>query len=362
MTRSLFIALLALFLFCPVLAESAAVALTPRWTEGQFAGEEAVERAVAWHTNIERRKRGLQPVALDHRLRVAARQHSLEMGTRRYFNHYSPVAAWRTPWQRAYYAGFWGPSVGENILLARKCRYRKPEQIGAYFVRLWMNSPTHRKNLLNPEWTRIGVGVARVGGAWYASQEFGLPIVSLGDVTLAPETGEMMCLRLEGMLQQEPLELWVDRELISTVTPAGRFSTTLNYPRHSGKYLIEAVTGGQTAWIIALDTDSEENWLSVRILQNGIIANATVDVQPYAGLRLTGSAQVPPGQPIYLLRDGNLLCRLDPDRYRRVSFSQVLPRRKEPYTVSFVSGHKQEDLLFIDTNKPLPQAFLGRPQ
>jgi len=362
MRPPLFLGVVVLLLLCRPLFAEPVVALTPRWTEGQFAGQEAVERAVAWYTNIERRKRGLQPVSLDHRLRVAARQHSLEMGTRRYFSHYSPVTTWRLPWQRAYYAGFWSPSVGENILLARKCRYRKPEQIGAYFVRLWMNSPEHRKNLLNPEWTRIGVGVARVGGVWYAAQEFGLPLVRLEETTLTPESGAMMCLRLEGTLQQEPLELWVDRELVSTVTPGGHFSTTLSYPRHSGKYLIEAVAGRQMVWVIALDTDSDENWLTVRIIQDGLIASGTVELQPYTGLRLAGSAHVPPGQPIYLLNDGNLLCQLDADRYRRVTFSLLLPLRKAPYTVSFVSGSKLENLLFIDTNKPLQQAFLGRPE
>ncbi|MCW2571061.1 MAG: hypothetical protein JWO88_1119 [Frankiales bacterium] len=38
---------------------------------------------------------------------------------------------------------------------------------------MWMNSPGHRANILNPRFTRIGVGAVRTAsGRWWATQDF----------------------------------------------------------------------------------------------------------------------------------------------------------------------------------------------
>ena len=38
---------------------------------------------------------------------------------------------------------------------------------------MWMNSPGHRANILNPRFTRIGVGAVRTSsGRWWATQDF----------------------------------------------------------------------------------------------------------------------------------------------------------------------------------------------
>ena len=40
-------------------------------------------------------------------------------------------------------------------------------------LKAWMGSPGHRANILGPELTHLGVGVARTsGGAWYLTQDF----------------------------------------------------------------------------------------------------------------------------------------------------------------------------------------------
>lgn len=45
---------------------------------------------------------------------------------------------------------------------------------GAEMVQMWMDSPGHRQNLLNGDYTRIGVGAARSeSGYWYGVQVFG---------------------------------------------------------------------------------------------------------------------------------------------------------------------------------------------
>jgi uncharacterized protein YkwD len=42
---------------------------------------------------------------------------------------------------------------------------------------MWMNSPGHRANILNPGFTRIGVGAVRTtSGRWWATQDFVTPL------------------------------------------------------------------------------------------------------------------------------------------------------------------------------------------
>jgi uncharacterized protein YkwD len=57
--------------------------------------------------------------------------------------------------------------VGENVA------YNYSSD-GAVMVDMWMDSPGHRANILKPQYTRIGVGVAQAAnGAWFGVQVFG---------------------------------------------------------------------------------------------------------------------------------------------------------------------------------------------
>lgn len=57
-------------------------------------------------------------------------------------------------------------TVGENIAAG----YRSAASV----VRAWLNSPGHRANILNPDFTRIGLGLAAgAGGTRYWVQDFG---------------------------------------------------------------------------------------------------------------------------------------------------------------------------------------------
>jgi uncharacterized protein YkwD len=44
-------------------------------------------------------------------------------------------------------------SIGENLYQGRG--YAKD------IVNAWLNSPSHRENILDPEWDSIGIGIAR---------------------------------------------------------------------------------------------------------------------------------------------------------------------------------------------------------
>lgn len=115
-------------------------------------------------TNAERATAGLPPLAVDTLLTTAAQAHSDDMVARTFYSHTDPDGG--QPWDRAAAAGSRRRTIGENIA----CGQRSPAEV----VRGWMNSPGHRANILKPDFTHIGIGLAGGGKAGtYWTQLFG---------------------------------------------------------------------------------------------------------------------------------------------------------------------------------------------
>ncbi|AVH60932.1 MULTISPECIES: CAP domain-containing protein [Streptomyces] len=115
-------------------------------------------------TNAERTACGLPPLSPDSPLTTAAQAHSADMVARAFYSHTSPDGS--RPWDRAAAAGCTRRTIGENIA----CGQRSPAEV----VRGWMNSPGHRANILKPDFTHIGIGLAGGGKAGtYWTQLFG---------------------------------------------------------------------------------------------------------------------------------------------------------------------------------------------
>lgn len=120
-------------------------------------------------SNIERVNLGVPPLKMDPRLESAATAHSEEMARLAYFNHISPTPGRETPEQRILQAGAVARATAENI--ASYTGY--PEAtLAKEAVKGWMDSPGHRQNLLNPEYTHIGIGVSLKGNQFYLTQKF----------------------------------------------------------------------------------------------------------------------------------------------------------------------------------------------
>jgi uncharacterized protein YkwD len=117
-----------------------------------------LERDVLAHVNDLRRGHRLDSVRLSSALGAAAAQHSAEMARRGYFSHDSANgSSFDRRIARFYPSGshrYW--SVGENLL------WSSPDVDGARAVRMWMNSPEHRKILLSPRWREIGLSAVHV--------------------------------------------------------------------------------------------------------------------------------------------------------------------------------------------------------
>ena len=117
------------------------------------------EQRVLQLVNCERAKRDLAPLHVQYNLMRAARVHSRTMATVPFFSHVSPSGL--SPCERAIAFGYtvagcrsW--SLAENIAWGYGSA-STAEQI----VRGWMNSPSHRRNILTAAFRDIGIGVAQ---------------------------------------------------------------------------------------------------------------------------------------------------------------------------------------------------------
>lgn len=111
--------------------------------------------------NAYRAEHGLHRLSLATGLDRSASVHSFQMGADGYFAHDSAngEAFWKRI-QRYYsssHASYW--SVGENLLWAA------PVVSAQKALRMWIASPEHKANLLNPAWRQIGVSAVQVPSA-----------------------------------------------------------------------------------------------------------------------------------------------------------------------------------------------------
>lgn len=104
--------------------------------------------------NKERAKNGLSALKLDNKLNAVATAHSKDMATRNFFSHTNPDGL--SPFDRIKNAGVSYKTAGENIAVGQKT----PQQV----VSSWMNSEGHRKNILNGNFSKMGLG--REGNYW----------------------------------------------------------------------------------------------------------------------------------------------------------------------------------------------------
>ncbi len=122
----------------------------------------AFEKKVVELVNQERQKQGLSALQLDTKLSDVAREKSKDMMNKNYFSHTSPT--YGSPFDMMKQFGIDYRTAGENIAKGQQT----PEEV----MNGWMNSDGHRKNILSPNFTHIGVGYVEGGGSTYWTQMF----------------------------------------------------------------------------------------------------------------------------------------------------------------------------------------------
>jgi uncharacterized protein YkwD len=126
---------------------------------------------IIYYTNIERVKVGLNPLTKNTKLNNSATSKIDDMFMGQYFEHTAPNGKTAADLVKSFDYKF--QIVGENLALGIF-------QTDKSLVQAWMDSPTHRANILNPKYTEIGAAVGigdyKSQKQWLAVQHFAKPM------------------------------------------------------------------------------------------------------------------------------------------------------------------------------------------
>lgn len=132
--------------------------------------------------NQERTKNNLPLLSKSEALGQAASLKADDMIAKNYFTHYAPDGT--TPWDFFKNVGYQYTYAGENLGMG----FSDAESL----VRAWINSPKHKKNILNPAYREIGIaiktGAIDDGPTTLAVQMFGASFLS-PDGSIVPSIG-----------------------------------------------------------------------------------------------------------------------------------------------------------------------------
>jgi len=123
----------------------------------QVTQENTLEEQVVELVNRERTSRGLNPLTLNPELARVARIKSEDMYRNNYFSHQSPV--YGSPFDMLRSFGINFTAAAENIAYG--------QTTAESVMNSWMNSAGHRGNILNSNFTQIGVGYFNEGTPYW---------------------------------------------------------------------------------------------------------------------------------------------------------------------------------------------------
>lgn len=142
--------------------------LIARQNDQQFLAAVVPAEIIAL-TNTERSANDVGQLTNDALLDQAAQAKADDMAAQGYFAHTGPDG--KTPWQWISASGYQYQYAGENLAV----RFINSTDV----INAWMESPTHRANIVKAVYTQIGVGVAegmyQGQPATYVVQYFGTP-------------------------------------------------------------------------------------------------------------------------------------------------------------------------------------------
>lgn len=143
--------------------------------------------AIFFYTNEERKKAGLAPLIHQTAIENAAQGHADDMVKYGFYSHTSKIKNKRTVSDRLRLAGVNAGFMGENICSTYGLQYQIGRKVNPPYpkgqftyaftskrevipphtysslaksvVKLWMDSPGHRSNILNPNFKTMGCGV-----------------------------------------------------------------------------------------------------------------------------------------------------------------------------------------------------------
>lgn len=197
--------------------------------------------------NDQRRRAGLARLEADGQLTAAAQDLALYMARSERFGH---EADGRTPVERAQARGYAHCLVLENIAWRHDSRGFSSDALAAGLVRGWMDSPGHRRNLLDRDALEIGIGLAQGerSGRFYAVQLFGRPASSQTRFAISNGTPRLLSYELGGRVYTLAPRVTRDHRQcrageLSLQVP-GRPEPARMEPRDGAHYRVEARRDG----------------------------------------------------------------------------------------------------------------------
>jgi uncharacterized protein YkwD len=98
--------------------------------------------------NVERAKAGVGALTNQPQLTQSSQKHSIDMGCKFFLSHTGSDGT--SPFDRMIGFGYPYATAAENVAAG----YATPAEV----VTVWMSSDPHRKNILKPDFTEIGIG------------------------------------------------------------------------------------------------------------------------------------------------------------------------------------------------------------
>jgi uncharacterized protein YkwD len=127
--------------------------------------ERGTEMQIFELVNGQRQSSNRPALGWNDEIAAVARAYSERMAREDFFDHYDPEG--RTAIDRAEKIRGW-KFIGENLFVSENVL-----DLPGFAVHGWLGSETHRTNMLDPQWTTTGIGVARAAnGDIYVTELF----------------------------------------------------------------------------------------------------------------------------------------------------------------------------------------------
>ncbi len=342
---------------------SKSVSYAPVWHARSYKGLKKLEDRIVGYVNQLRKRKGLVALRTDERLRVAARQHTLEMVAKGYYSHISPVKTWASVAQRACHAGFFDPFVSENI--GKVAGFADP---AFAMFESWRKSPGHYANMVQTRIRYIGVGLISVTQGrriYYGTQVFATNDLDLRKLKVAPLRRRVLRLTVDfATASGVEVKAWMGYRFVANVPRRGRgarFVLDLRVPRPRTQTFDFAVKVGAQMPLVCVHVkvtrggavSTRRNTFDRRCRQVTRVT-ATARKLTTHGTELSGEARADNTKALqsryYLNHQWGPRLKL---RLRKwVPFTRTLGGRRT--RLSYVVGGLMKDYLWIDlSGKPV---------
>jgi len=230
---------LLFFLTIVLTVEGVFLASTQVPLAGRLLPAAVVESEVVVLTNSQRAQYGAETLTENILLTLAAQSKAEDMASRGYFSHVSPDGT--EPWAWLKQAGYVYQYAGENLAV----RFDDSSAV----VGAWMASPSHRENIVKPEYTHIGIGIAQGlydgSPVTFVVQYFGTPLARAEVTTQAGAPARQIVAEVEsgaGAIE----------DVAGAVASAVPSAAVPNVTQTTVQQFLRAVAGNPTSTALAL--------------------------------------------------------------------------------------------------------------